>query len=157
MKSIKFNILLTGLIFLTNAVYGQKNFDVQSIGIDASFSEVFEYVSKPQNLPLWTNAFSKADDTTAVMVTPNGGMNIKLKTLASKVSGTIDWYMTMPDGSIGKAFSRVTENNNGKSVIYSFVLMAPPVPLEQLEGALSAQKEILAEELKKLRDLLENE
>ncbi|MFK5974836.1 MAG: hypothetical protein QM485_16355, partial [Flavobacteriaceae bacterium] len=86
-------------------------------------------------------------------VTPNGDLNIEMKTIISKDLGTVDWIMTMPDGSIGKAFSRITEN--GSSTIYSFVLLAPPVSLEQLEGALSAQKLLLADELVDLKKLLE--
>ncbi|WP_291870914.1 hypothetical protein [Maribacter sp.] len=131
----------------------KNNFDVQSIGINRPANKVFEFISKPENLSLWTNAFAQANQTSAIMVTPNGELSIGLETLISKENGTIDWVMTMPDASIGKAFSRVSEN--GKNAIYSFVLLAPPVPLEQLEGALSAQKIVLAEELKKLKNLLE--
>jgi hypothetical protein len=131
----------------------KNNFDVQSIGINSAPNRVFEFIAKPENLPLWTNAFAKANQTSAMMVTPNGELPIELKTLISKEKGTIDWIMTMPDGSIGKAFSRVSEN--GENAIYSFVLLAPPVPLEQIEGALSAQKLVLAEELKKLKNILE--
>jgi len=132
----------------------ENNFDVQSIGINRNTTNVFEFIANPENLSLWTNAFAKADQTSAIMVTPNGEFPIGLETLISKENGTIDWIMTMPDGSIGKAFSRVSEN--GENAIYSFVLLTPPVPLEQLEGALSAQKIVLAEELKKLKRILEN-
>ena len=131
-----------------------KNFDVQSIGININSNIAFEFISKPENLPSWTNAFSKANQTSATMITPNGELTIALETVISKENGTIDWIMTMPDGSIGKAFSRISDN--GADTIYSFVLLAPPVPLEQLEGALSAQKIVLAEELKKLKGILEN-
>lgn len=131
-----------------------KNFDVQSIGINAAPNVVFEFIAKPENLPLWTNAFSSADQASAIMVTPAGEMNIELETLISKSEGTIDWIMGMPDGSKGKAYSRVTDNNG--NAIYSFVLLAPPVPLEQLEGALADQKATLAKELVALKGILEN-
>ena len=62
--------------------------------------------------------------------------------------------MTFPDGSVGQAFSRITPEGEDKA-IYTFVLMAPPVPLEALEGALEAQKAILAEELAGLKTRLE--
>jgi hypothetical protein len=45
--------------------------------------------------------------------------------------------------------------NGNDSFIYSFVLTAPPLPLEQLEGALAAQSRILGEELERLRRILE--
>lgn len=131
----------------------EKNFDVQNVGINVTVKKVFEFVSKPENLPLWSNAFSKADSKVALLVTPMGEMSIGLETIVSETFGTIDWVMKMPDGSVGKAYSRVSENGN--STIYSFILLAPPVPLEQLEGALTAQKEILKAELIKLKELLE--
>ncbi|MFK5879817.1 MAG: hypothetical protein QM478_10020, partial [Flavobacteriaceae bacterium] len=77
----------------------EKNFDVQSIGINANHRKVFEFIAKPENLPLWSKAFSKADNKTAKMVTPNGDLNIEMKTIISKDLGTVDWIMTMPDGS----------------------------------------------------------
>ena len=131
----------------------KNNFDVQSIGINRTANHVFDFIAKPENLSLWTNAFAKANQTSAIMITPNGELSIGLETVVSNENGTVDWIMTMPDGSIGKAFSRVSENDENS--IYSFVLLAPPVPLEQLEGALAAQKIVLAEELKKLKSLLE--
>ena len=82
-------------------------------------------------------------------------MKIGLINIINKEAGTIDSIMTMPDGSIGKAFSRVTENNDGKSAIYSFVLMAPPVPLAEIEGTLEMQKKQLAQELIHLKSILE--
>ena len=130
-----------------------KNFDVQSIGINANHKDVFEFVAKPENLPFWTNAFSKADEKSAVLVTPQGELPIEMETVVSAKLGTVDWIMTMPDGSIGKAYSRISEN--GKATIYSFTLLAPPVPLEQIEGALTAQKLLLAKELIDLKKMLE--
>jgi hypothetical protein len=129
------------------------NFDVQSIGINANHKDVFAFVSKPENLPLWTNAFTKADAQSAVLVTPQGELPIEMETVVSLEFGTVDWIMTMPDGSIGKAFSRISEN--GKAIIFSFTLLAPPVPLEQIEGALAAQKVLLAKELIGLKKILE--
>lgn len=60
----------------------------------------------------------------------------------------------VPGWKCRQGFSRVTPDGDRGSV-YSFVLMAPPVPLEALEGALSAQVEILANELKALKARLE--
>lgn len=129
-----------------------KNFDVQSIAIDALFGKVFFYIADPKNLLKWTKAFAKADEKSALMVTPNGQLQVGLKTEASREQGTIDWHMTMPDGSIASAFSRVTPN--GKESVYTFVLMAPPVPIEQVEGTLQQQKELLRQELGNLKRIL---
>ncbi|MFA6220509.1 MAG: SRPBCC family protein [Erythrobacter sp.] len=131
-----------------------KTFDVQSIGIDKPATAVFAFVAEPSNLPKWTHAFQSADAHSAELVTPNGAVPIALQTITHEDHGTIDWKMTFPDGTEGMAYSRVTPDGAGRAV-YSFVLMAPPVPLEMLEGALSAQMEILAGEMVALKGLLE--
>ena len=131
-----------------------KIHDVQSIEIDKPASAVFAFVAKPKNLTVWTNAFKKADGSSAVLETPAGATPIKLKTIKSEAARTVDWRMTFPDGSVGEAFSRVTPLGDDRSV-YSFVLMPPPVPLEMLEGALQQQMATLAEELKSLKTVME--
>lgn len=131
-----------------------KTFDVQSIGIDKPAAAVFAYIAEPSNLPKWTHAFQSADATSAELVTPNGAVPISLQTISNEDYGTVDWQMTFPDGTVGTAYSRVTPDGADRA-IYSFVLMAPPVPLEMLEGALSSQMEILAGELVALKGLLE--
>lgn len=126
-----------------------KNHDVQSINLQASPSKVFDFIADPENLPKWTVAFKEANEKSARLVTPKGELSIELETRANKEDGTIDWYMTMPDGSIGTAYSRVVEGPDNNA-IYSFVLIAPPVPLEEVEGTLSAQIGQLKEELESL-------
>ena len=129
-----------------------KTFDVQYIEIEAPVEKVFSFVADPVNLPRWTAAFREANNSSALLVTPNGELRIGLQTITD-ASGVIDWHMQMPDGSIGKAYSRVTALPNGNTV-YSFVLLAPPVPVEEIEGTLEQQKQLLAAELKKLALLL---
>jgi hypothetical protein len=131
-----------------------KTFDVQSVGINRPAGAVFSYVANPANLPSWTNAFSRADAESADLTTPVGAVRIKLDTIAQPESGTVDWKMTFPDGKIGWAHSRVTPHGSDKA-IYSFVLMAPPLPLELLEGALTEQMQTLANELISLKGQLE--
>lgn len=131
-----------------------KTFDVQSVGLSVSAARAHNFIANPANLPKWTSAFAAADARTATMRTPAGAIDIKLATLAHHETGTIDWTMTFPDGAVGTAYSRVTPDGADKA-IYSFVLMAPPVPLEALEGALDMQSRTLAEELLRLKSLLE--
>lgn len=66
----------------------------------------------------------------------------------------MDWRLAFPDGGVGIAQSRVTETTRG-TCIYSFVLHAPPVALEQIEGALEAQRARLQSELVTLKSLME--
>jgi len=131
-----------------------QTFDVQSVEIDAPFARAFDYIADPANLPRWTGAFKSVRDGRAMMQTPAGSTEVALAVDSSHKHGTIDWSMTFPDGSVAKAYSRLIDKS-GKC-IYSFVLLAPPVPLERLEGALAQQSRTLSEELATLRQALES-
>ena len=79
---------------------------------------------------------------------------MRLGVSAHAETGTVDWRLDFSDGSVGLAQSRVTETTRG-TCIYSFVLHAPPIALEQVEGALEAQRATLQSELATLKSLLE--
>jgi hypothetical protein len=132
-----------------------KTYDVQEIEIRAPASRVYQLVADPSQLPRWTDAFESATVGSAVLRTPHGRVDIGLRVEANPVSGTVDWRMTFPDGSVGWAHSRVVPLA-GDRCAYAFVLHAPPVPLEAVEGALEAQRVTLARELARLRRLLES-
>jgi uncharacterized protein YndB with AHSA1/START domain len=132
-----------------------KTFDVQGIEIRASRDRVFEFLRNPRNLPRWTHAFKSADDERARLQTPSGVVDVRLQTAVEPGSGTVDWQLEFPDGSVGLAHSRVTETSRG-TCIYSFVLHAPPVPLEQVEGSLEAQRVTLRAELSTIKSLMES-
>jgi hypothetical protein len=131
-----------------------RQFDVQGIEIAMSPERVFEFVRDPRNLPRWARAFRAADERTARLETPEGTVEIELRTAAIAGSGTVDWELVFPDGSVGLAQSRVTPTSRG-TCIYSFVLHAPPVPLERIEGALAQQIETLRHELATLKQVME--
>ena len=131
-----------------------KTYDVQSIEIAVSAKKAHRYIADPKNLPVWTNAFANADETSAVMRTPDGEVRLNLHTRSDVNSGIIDWKITFPDGSKSDAYSRVVPTAADRCV-YTFVLLAPPVPLEMLEGALNAQVEILAKELVAVKNIVE--
>ncbi len=130
-----------------------KTFDVQAIEIRAPFEKTFSYIADTQNLPEWTSAFKAVSDGQALMRTPVGSVEIALAVNASREHGTVDWVMTFPDGNVATAYSRVIDAGESRS-IYSFILMPPPVPLEQLEGALEQQSQILRQELSRLSVIL---
>jgi len=131
-----------------------RTFDVQGIEIEAPSRKVFEFLRKPANLPRWAKAFVSADAGRARLETPAGAVDIDLTVTADADTGVVDWRLAFPEGGVGLAQSRVTETTRGTS-IYSFVLHAPPVALEQLEGALEAQRAILQSELATLKSLME--
>ena len=131
-----------------------RMFDVQGIEIFATRDKVFDFVRKSSNLPRWAHAFVSADDARARLQTPAGTVDVGLEVAADAETGTVDWRLTFPDGGAGVAQSRVTETMRG-TCIYSFVLHAPPVALEQIEGALEAQRVLLQSELATLKALME--
>jgi uncharacterized protein YndB with AHSA1/START domain len=131
-----------------------KSFDVQGIDLHVPRDKVFAFIADPAQLPVWTRAFASVTDGRALMRTPAGEVEIVLGVRASVEHGTVDWHMTFPDGIVASAYSRVVPIARDHCV-FSFVLMPPPVPLEQLEGALEAQSRTLTEELRTLKRTLE--
>jgi len=132
-----------------------KSHDVQSIDLQVSKAQAFAFIRDPQQLPRWAQAFASVTGKHAVLRTPNGEVPIDLDVRAAQEQGTVDWIMTFPDRSVASAFSRVVELGPERCA-FSFVLTPPPVPLEQLEGALEQQSKILAEELQTLKHLVEH-
>jgi hypothetical protein len=129
-------------------------FDVQGIEIEAPGRKIFEFLRAPGNLPRWAHAFESAGNGRGQLVTPAGTVEIALDVSANAEAGTVDWRLAFPDGTVGVAQSRVTETTRG-TCIYSFVLHAPPVALEQIEGALETQSRTLRSELDTLKALME--
>jgi len=131
-----------------------RMFDVQGIEIDATRAKVFEFLRDPSNLPQWAHAFVSVEQGRARLETPAGAIDVALSVSADAETGTVDWRLAFPDGGVGIAQSRVTETTR-ETCIYSFVLHAPPVALEQVEGALEAQRALLQSELAMLKSLME--
>jgi hypothetical protein len=129
-------------------------FDVQGVEITAPCRKVFEFLREPTNLPHWAHAFASAGNGHARLETPAGVVDVDLAVTADADTGVVDWRLAFPDGSVGLAQSRVTETTRG-TCIYSFVLHAPPVALEYVEGALDAQRTLLQSELATLKSLME--
>jgi len=127
-----------------------RDFDVQTIEIAGPFGAAFEYIADARNLPEWTHAFRSVSERRAVLATPKGSVEVDLEVRASQEHGTVDWFMMFPDGSVARAFSRLVRLGEDRTV-YSFLLLAPPVPLESVEGALAEQVQVLREELATLQ------
>jgi hypothetical protein len=129
-------------------------FDVQGIEIKAPGKKVFEFLRVPENLPQWAQAFTSVGNGQARLETPAGGIDVALDVSANAEAGTVDWELGFQDGGVALAQSRVTETTRG-TCIYSFILHAPPVALEQVEGALETQSRTLRSELTALKALME--
>ena len=131
-----------------------KVYDVQEIELAVPAERAFEWIADPRHLPEWTQAFAAADETSAVFKTPEGDVRIGLEVRSHRPSTTVDWHMRFPGGEVARAHSRIVELTRDRCV-YAFFLLAPPVPLERIEGALEAQKKTLAQELRALKARLE--
>ena len=131
-----------------------RMFDVQAIEIAAPRRKVFEFLVQPGNLPLWARAFVSAGGGRARLSTPDGAVDVGLDVSANAEMGVVDWRLVFPDSSVGVAQSRITETTRG-TCFYSFVLHAPPVALEHVEGALEKQRVLLQSELVTLKSLME--
>ena len=131
-----------------------RMFDVQGIEINASRGRVFDFLRDPRNLPRWAHAFESAENGRARLQTPAGAVEVGLEVVADSQTGVVDWRLEFPDGNVGVAHSRLTDTTRG-TCIYSFVLHAPPVALEQVEGALDVQRVALTSELATLKALME--
>ena len=131
-----------------------RQFDVQGIEIAAPREKLFKFLRQASTLPQWAHAFDSAGEGRARLKTPAGTVDVGLEVAADEATGTVDWRIAFPGGGVGIAQSRVTDTTRG-TCIYSFVLHAPPVALEQIEGALEAQRVILQSELATLKSLME--
>jgi hypothetical protein len=131
-----------------------RMFDVQGIEINAPRERVFAFLRAPGNLPKWAHAFVSAEYGRALLQTPAGAVDVGLDVAADAHTGVVDWRLEFPDGNVALAQSRVTDTTRG-TCIYSFVLHAPPVALEQVEGALDVQRVALTSELATLKALME--
>lgn len=131
-----------------------RTFDVQSIELQVPRERAFAYIADPRTLPAWTEAFVAVAEGRATMRGPDGTSEVGLEVSAAADPGTIDWRMEFPDGIVASAASRLVSLDEGRCVL-TFVLPAPPVPLERLEGTLEAQSRTLAGELARLKRILE--
>lgn len=131
-----------------------RMFDVQGIEIEAPRDRVFAFVREAAKLPRWAHAFVSAGNGRARLQTPAGAVDVGLEVDADARTGVVDWRLAFPDGNVGIAQSRVTDTGRG-TCVYSFVLHAPPVALERVEGALDAQRAALTSELATLKALME--
>lgn len=130
-------------------------FEVRSVALAVPFDTAFNYLADRTNLPEWTHAFSEvAGDGKALMRTPKGEIRVQLEDRADRRSGVIDTKIIFPDGSVAAAHSRLIALGE-ESCVYNFVLTPPPVALEELEGALAEQAQILERELQTLKRRLE--
>ena len=126
-----------------------NNFTNNSTTLSVSFQRAFDYISRRDTLPEWTNAFPVVKDRKATLRTPKGDVEVELDVDASRESGTIDWRWRLPDGSLGTAYSRLSALNDDATA-YVFILPISPEQQDMRE----AMRTTIDDELKRLKSIL---
>jgi len=131
-----------------------KRYDVQDILIAAPVDRVLALAADAPRSPEWIEAFASVDGDRAILRTSEGEVEIGIEVVCDESSGTVDWRMRFPDGSLETAYSRALPTPEGQTV-FTFVLMPSAAILQELEGDLDRQSRTLAGELRRLKELVE--
>ncbi len=120
----------------------------RSVALRAGFDEVFNFLSDPQNLHLWTVDFAtappeKSGDVFKV-TTPRGMLDVYVR--GDRETGVIDFFFGR-DGQFRSSPSRLLRDGDG--VAYVFTQFepagAPEGLFERLVGNVEKELDILAE------------
>jgi len=123
--------------------------ETRSISIEATPAAVFAFVADPRNLPRWAPAFADAVRPAGERwIVTSGDTELPISVQASAERGTLD-LLGGPDLNVG-AFSRVLPNANGSE--YLFTLFFPDGTPQE---AVSAQMQVVEQELETVRELVE--
>jgi hypothetical protein len=116
-----------------------------AVFIASSPSDVAEFVSNPQNLPLWAGAFCKSvrkNGPDWLAETPQGQVRIRFAPPNSY--GILDHYVSLPSGQDVYAPMRVIANGSGSEVLFT-VLRLPDMSDTQLdEDAAMVERDLQA-------------
>src|SRR5262245_3214108 len=123
----------------------------ETIGIGHAASEVFGFVSRPENLPRWAVGFCKGirrQGEQWLVDTGNGEVGLRMAVDVAK--GVVDFHMEPAPGVEAVAYSRVLPRGEGAEYVFTFF---PEPHLD--DAAFAAGVRALKEELRLLRTLLE--
>lgn len=123
-----------------------------SIGINCSSSDVYEFASKPENMPKWAAGLSGSilkEGDHWVSLSPMG--KVKVKFTDTNKFGVIDHDVTVESGKTFHNPLRVIKNNDGAEVV--FTLYKQP---EMSEKEFDRDAGMVSKDLAKLKAILEN-
>jgi hypothetical protein len=127
--------------------------DTRAISIHASPDHVYDFVSEPQNLPLWAVGFCRSirrDDATSdrwLVTTPQGEVPVRYST--DRAHRVVDFHLFPESGQPVTAHSRVVPNGDGAEYVFT-QLQAPGMP----DAVFDAQVTALIEELEVLQRIM---
>jgi hypothetical protein len=132
-----------------------RTFDVQGIEIHAPRGRVFEFIRNPHNLPRWAHAFQSADEHSARLKHRRAASMWVFRSPPSQTPARSIGRWSFPTEPLGRALAR--DRDDAWNVDLQLRAACPPVPLEQVEGALDVQRATLRSELATLKSLLERQ
>jgi hypothetical protein len=122
-----------------------------SISIGRKPSQVYEFVSNPENLHKWAKGLGKSikkQGADWTIDTPQGQMKVRF---ADKNDfGVLDHYVTTASGVEIYVPMRVLSNSNGSEIIFT-LYRSPDMPDEMFAKDLK----LVGEDLRTLKELLE--
>lgn len=126
--------------------------DTQTLVVDASPKDLFEFLSLPENLPKWAVKFCHSiDRKDKDWWRVQGCMGeIPLRYAVDRASGVIDYHVSTPDGE-AVIPTRVVPLGAGAAYVFT-QFQLPGLPDDAFQG----QVESLKEELQILKRLVES-
>lgn len=123
-----------------------------SVSIKQPVSEVYDYASRPENLPKWAAGLSTSTITKSgdywIAQSPMG--KVKIKFAEKNELGVLDHEVTLPDGEVNYNPFRVVRNGNGSEVTFTLFRL-PRMSDEDFEKDAS----MVEKDLEKLKSILE--
>ncbi|HUC99413.1 MAG TPA: hypothetical protein VMR88_13085 [Candidatus Polarisedimenticolaceae bacterium] len=122
-----------------------------SVSIERSASEVYEFASKPENLPQWAGGLGGSINNVEgewIAEAPMG--TVKVKFTESNKFGVLDHEVTLASGIKFYNPMRILQNNDGSEVIFTLYRQAGVSDQQFADDAESVQRD-----LNKLKTLLE--
>ncbi len=92
-----------------------------SVSINRSMVDVYNFASKPENLPKWAEGLSQSKIIKSgdhwIADSPMG--KVKVKFIIENQLGVMDHDVTLPSGEVNHNPFRVVKNNSGSEVIFT--------------------------------------
>jgi hypothetical protein len=124
--------------------------NTQTVSIDATPTQLFEFIADPETLPIWAVGFCRRirrEGDHWIVTTAHGDVPIRYE--ADHRRGTIDFYFSPAPGVEIAAFSRVLPNGDGAEYVFT-QFQAPGMP----DDAFALQVSALTEELRVLLSVI---
>lgn len=123
-----------------------------SVSIKRSVSDVYDFASKPMNLPKWAAGLSGSsivkEGEQWIVESPMG--RVKVKFAEPNQFGVIDHDVTLPSGEVNHNPFRVLKNGDGSEVVFTLYRM-PKMSDEDFQRDAA----MIRSDLNKLKSILE--